>query len=123
MAGAPEFYHDTDQVASSDADVVHICAPNALHVPYTVQLARTGKHIICEKPLGVSLSEARGAAEAVANDGVVSTIPFAYRFHPMAREMPAPRRRSRFRAGLPHPRQLPTGLDARSVGEQLACRP
>jgi predicted dehydrogenase len=86
---APEFYDDIDQVASSDADVVHICAPNAFHVPYAVQLARTGKHIICEKPLGVSLSEARGAAEAAADAGVVNTIPFAYRFHPMAREMRA----------------------------------
>ena len=48
-----------------------------------------GKHVLCEKPLGVSLADARQAAEVAARTGVVNTMPFAYRFHPMAREMRA----------------------------------
>ncbi|HEX8488122.1 MAG TPA: Gfo/Idh/MocA family oxidoreductase [Propionibacteriaceae bacterium] len=82
-------FADIDEVAASDADVVHICTPNASHVPYAVQLMEAGKHVLCEKPLGVSLAEATSAAEVAARTGMVNTIPFAYRFHPMAREMQA----------------------------------
>ncbi len=78
-----------DEVAESDVDVVHICTPNASHVPYAVQLMEAGKHVLCEKPLGVSLADATHAAEVAARTGVVNTMPFAYRFHPMVREMRA----------------------------------
>jgi len=48
-----------------------------------------GKHVLCEKPLGISLEDAQYAAKVAEDTGVVNTIPFAYRFHPMAREMRA----------------------------------
>jgi predicted dehydrogenase len=76
-------------VAAGDAEVVHICTPNASHVPYAVALMEAGKHVLCEKPLGVSLDDARHAAEVANRTGVVNTMPFAYRFHPMARELRA----------------------------------
>jgi predicted dehydrogenase len=69
--------------------VVHICTPNASHVPYAVTLMKAGKHVLCEKPLGVSLEDARQASEVARDTGVVNTMPFAYRFHPMGREMRA----------------------------------
>jgi predicted dehydrogenase len=84
-----EGYADIDQVVSSDVDVVHICTPNASHVPYAVAALEAGKHVICEKPLGVSLADAQRAAEVADRTGLVNTMPFAYRFHPMAREMRA----------------------------------
>jgi predicted dehydrogenase len=82
-------YGSIDEVADSGVDVVHICTPNASHVPYAVQLMEAGLHVICEKPLGVSLADAQHAAEVAARTGVVNTMPFAYRFHPMARELRA----------------------------------
>jgi predicted dehydrogenase len=78
-----------DEVAASDVEVVHICTPNASHVPFAVQLMEAGKHVICEKPLGVSLEDATRAADVAARTGMVNTMPFAYRFHPMVREMRA----------------------------------
>ena len=68
---------------------MHICTPNASHVPYAVALMQAGKHVLCEKPLGISLEDAQYAAKVAEDTGVVNTIPFAYRFHPMAREMRA----------------------------------
>ena len=68
---------------------MHICTPNASHVPYAVALMEAGKHVLCEKPLGVSLEDAQHAAKVAEDTGVINTIPFAYRFHPMAREMRA----------------------------------
>jgi predicted dehydrogenase len=85
--GVPQAYDDVEQAAASDADVVHICTPNASHVPFAIALMKAGKHVICEKPLGISLGDAEEAAAVAAETGLVNTIPFAYRFHPMAREM------------------------------------
>jgi predicted dehydrogenase len=87
--GAERAFGSIDEVAESDVDAVHICTPNSSHVPYAVQLMEAGKHVLCEKPLGVSLDDARQAAAVAERTGVVNTMPFAYRFHPMAREMRA----------------------------------
>ncbi len=87
--GAEQAYENIDQVADSDVDVVHICTPNASHVPYAIRLMAAGKHVLCEKPLGISLDDAQQAAAAAEAAGVVNTIPFTYRFHPMVREMRA----------------------------------
>jgi predicted dehydrogenase len=82
-------YSVVNEVAESDVDVVHICTPNASHVPYAITLMQAGKHVICEKPLGMSREEAEQAAAVATETGVVNTMPFAYRFHPMVREMQA----------------------------------
>jgi predicted dehydrogenase len=87
--GVEQAYGSIDEVAESKAEIVHICTPNASHVPYAVALMQAGKHVLCEKPLGVSLEDARHAAQIAEDTGVINTIPFAYRFHPMAREMRA----------------------------------
>jgi predicted dehydrogenase len=87
--GVEQAYGSIDEVADSKAEIVHICTPNASHVPYAVALMQAGKHVLCEKPLGVSLEDARHAAQIAEDAGVINTIPFAYRFHPMAREMRA----------------------------------
>jgi predicted dehydrogenase len=87
--GVETAYENIDQVADSDAEVVHICTPNVTHVPYAERLMLAGKHVLCEKPLGVSLDDAQRAAAAARQAGVVNTMPFAYRFHPMARELRA----------------------------------
>jgi predicted dehydrogenase len=87
--GVERAFGSIDEVAGSDVDAVHICTPNSSHVPYAVQLMEAGKHVLCEKPLGVSLDDARKAAAVAERTGVVNTMPFAYRFHPMVREMRA----------------------------------
>jgi predicted dehydrogenase len=85
--GVGQAYSGVDEVANSDVDVVHICSPNASHVPYAIALMQAGKHVVCEKPLGLSGEDAQQAAATAAKTGVVNTVPFVYRFHPMAREM------------------------------------
>src|SRR3954469_10202688 len=87
--GAERAFGSIDGVPEGDVDAVHICTPNSSHVPYAVQLMEAGKHVLCEKPLGVSLDDARQAAAVAERTGVVNTMPFAYRFHPMSREMRA----------------------------------
>lgn len=87
--GVEQAYGSIDDVLTGDAEIVHICTPNSSHVPYAVALMESGKHVLCEKPLGVGLADARHAAEVAERTGMVNTMPFAYRFHPMARELRA----------------------------------
>jgi predicted dehydrogenase len=87
--GVEQAYADIDEVAAGDAEIVHICTPNASHVSYAVALMEAGKHVLCEKPLGIGLADAQHAYEVAERTGVVNTMPLTYRFHPMAREMQA----------------------------------
>ncbi len=56
--------------ASPDVDAVWIATPNAFHSEHVVQAARHGKHVICEKPMAISLAECDRMIEACARAGV-----------------------------------------------------
>ncbi len=69
-------------LARPDIDVVYIPLPNSLHHPWVLAAARAGKHVLCEKPLGLSAAETGEMASAAAEKGVVLMEAMAYRFHP-----------------------------------------
>ncbi len=73
-------------IADPDVDVVHVCTPNTTHAGYAHAVIAAGKHVVCEKPLATSAADADRLVTAVAQAGVVATVPFVYRFHPMVRE-------------------------------------
>lgn len=58
-------------LAMEDVDAVLIGTPDHWHVPIAIAAAQAGKHIYCEKPLGVSIAEGRALVEAVRKAGVV----------------------------------------------------
>lgn len=76
-----------DLIASPDVDVVHICTPNASHSGYARLALAAGKSVICEKPLGVNLDEARVLADYAAKMAGQTAVPFVYRYYPLVREM------------------------------------
>jgi len=80
--------HDsaTELLADPQIDVVHVCTPNSTHREYALEALRAGKHVVCEKPLATTLDSALELAEAARAAGVVATVPFVYRYHPMVRE-------------------------------------
>jgi predicted dehydrogenase len=68
----PRVYTDYRELASdNELDAVTITAPNALHCEMTVAMAEAGKHIICEKPLCMTLEEADRMIEACRSNGVL----------------------------------------------------
>jgi len=77
-------------------DVVHVCTPNASHAELALAAVQAGVHVVCEKPLTTDPESARMLSSAAERAGVVGTVPFVYRFHPMAREV-----RARVAAGEP----------------------
>jgi predicted dehydrogenase len=73
-------------INADDVDVVHICTPNALHVPQAEAVIAAGKHVICEKPLATDPGDARRLVETATGAGLVAAVPFVYRFYPSVRE-------------------------------------
>jgi predicted dehydrogenase len=57
-------------VARQDVDVVSVCVPTNMHHKVTVAAAQAGKHVICEKPMAVSLEEADAMIRAAEDNGV-----------------------------------------------------
>jgi predicted dehydrogenase len=85
--GVPRGYAKAlDAARDPDVDVVHICTPNALHLEIAQAALEAGKHVICEKPLATSLADAQALAALASSKGLVPTVPFINRFHPMTRE-------------------------------------
>ena len=70
---------------SDQIDAVVIATPNDTHRPIAVAAARAGKHVMCEKPLGLSAGEVREMYEAARDAGVVHMTAFTYRFAPSMR--------------------------------------
>jgi len=67
-------------------DVVHICTPNSSHYPLADLALRSGKHVVCEKPLATSVQDAEALARTAQDSGLIGAVPFVYRYHPMAAE-------------------------------------
>lgn len=85
--GAARAYADAlELVRADDVDVVHVCTPNHLHAPLSLAALSAGKHVVCEKPLATDAGTAQEMVRAAEEAGRVAVVPFAYRFHPMARE-------------------------------------
>ncbi|MBK0024851.1 Gfo/Idh/MocA family oxidoreductase [Stenotrophomonas sp. S48] len=80
-------YRDIDDVvADPQVQVVHVCTPNHLHRPMAQAALAAGKHVVCEKPLATTLADAQALAAQAASSGLVATVPFVYRYHPVVRE-------------------------------------
>ena len=80
-----EDYHDL--LARSDVDAVVICSPNADHCRMTLDAARAGKHVLCEKPLALTLSEADEMIRVCQEQGVFLGTAYPCRFSPVMWQM------------------------------------
>jgi len=65
-----------------EVQAVYISTPHPFHAEWTIRAARAGKHILCEKPIGLNHAEAMAAAEAARQHGVFLMEAFMYRCHP-----------------------------------------
>lgn len=78
-------------LADPEIDAVYIPLPNQMHVPWAIKAIHQGKHVLCEKPIGLSSAEGRELLEAArANPHLKVMEAFMYRHHPQwvkAREL------------------------------------
>jgi len=81
--GLPKFYGSYEELLEdSEIEAIYNPLPNHLHVPWSVNAARAGKHVLCEKPIGLSAAEARELIAARDAAGVKMGEAFMARTHP-----------------------------------------
>ena len=69
-------------LADPKVDAIYIPLPNAMHCEWSIKAAEAGKHILCEKPLGVTPEECRQMIRVAARNKVFLMEGFWYRYHP-----------------------------------------
>ena len=65
-----------------EIDVIYNPLPNSLHAEWTIKALRAGKHVLCEKPMAVTVEEADAIIAASKETGKVVAEAFMYRHHP-----------------------------------------
>jgi predicted dehydrogenase len=86
QTGAPVATTNWEEIVKrDDVHAVIIATPNVLHPPIAIAAARSGKHVLCEKPLALNAAEARAMAAEADRAGVRHMTAFTYRFVPAMR--------------------------------------
>src|SRR5438445_3082817 len=91
--GISEVYGDYDYRAlyrSPNVDVVHVASPNKVHVEQSLAALAAGKHVVCEKPLGMTTKETAKVVSSVQEGGAagpVFAVNYICRFFPAMLQM------------------------------------
>jgi len=78
-------------VADPSIDAVHVTTPNASHFPIAKAALEAGKHVLCEKPLAMSVAEARTLTELAAAKKLRGALNHNLRYYPMVQQIRAMR--------------------------------
>jgi predicted dehydrogenase len=84
----PKGYADYKEMIDTEKpDVIHVCTPNETHFEVSMYAMERGIHVLCEKPLAMSVEEGKKMAEAAKKYGVWHGVNLINRFYPMAYQM------------------------------------
>jgi predicted dehydrogenase len=79
----PHAFGSYEAMLESDlVDAVYISLPNHLHAEWSIRAMQAGKHVLCEKPLAISVEEVDAMAAASRQTGMALAEAFMYRHHP-----------------------------------------
>lgn len=83
LLGIPIAYGSYEELlADPNIDAIYNPLPNQLHVPWTTKAAEAGKHVLCEKPLSLTVAEAETLLAVRSRTGVKIGEAFMIRSHP-----------------------------------------
>ena len=86
--GIERYYGDyKNLIKQDDIQSVHVCSPNYLHYEMARAVLQAGKHVICEKPLAISVTEAEELVDLAEEKGLVNAVNFNIRYYPLMRQL------------------------------------
>lgn len=86
--GIAKSYGDYRELLKDDQiESVHVCSPNYLHYETAKAALEAGKHVVCEKPLAISVAEAEELVELADKTGLVNAVNFNIRYYPLMRQV------------------------------------
>jgi predicted dehydrogenase len=89
-ADLPKVYESVEALAGDpDIDVIHIASPNNLHAEQVRTCLAAGKHVVCEKPLALTSTDAADLVDRARDAGLVNAVCFNIRFYPLNHQMAA----------------------------------
>ena len=74
-------------LADDAVQAVYVATPHPMHAKWAIHAAEAGKHILCEKPVGLNHAEASAMIEAARRAGVFFMEAFMYRCHPQTAKL------------------------------------
>lgn len=78
-----KYYDDMNKMLENDEiDAVTICLPSGLHSVATISVAKSGKHVLCEKPIDIDLKRAQEMVDVTRECGVKFGVIMQHRFDP-----------------------------------------
>jgi predicted dehydrogenase len=81
--GIPQAYGSYEELlADPKIEAIYNPLPNHMHVPWSIKAAQAGKHVLCEKPLSVSVAEAKELLSVQRKTGIKIGEAFMVRTHP-----------------------------------------
>jgi len=90
-------YENFDAIKNNnDIDAVYVITPNGLHCDQTIRVAKAGKHVICEKPMGINALEGQKMVDACKAANVKLLIGYRMHFEPKTVEVIRMRKNGEF---------------------------
>ena len=81
-------YSNFDEIKDNpDIDIVYVVLPNSMHREYVIRAAKAGKHVICEKPMALTVEECDEMIAACKNANKMLSIGYRLHFEPHNMEM------------------------------------
>lgn len=74
-------------IADPTIDAIYIPLPNSLHAEWAIRAMEGGKHVLCEKPLALSLAQAQSMFQTARQHGVMLLESYPYWFQPQTRDL------------------------------------
>ncbi|QDT07745.1 1,5-anhydro-D-fructose reductase [Rubripirellula lacrimiformis] len=95
--GLPRGYQSFDEVlADETVDAVHLTTPNRFHFEQAAACLRSGKHVMCEKPLAMNSAQSQELVQLARQSGLAAGVAYNIRFYPLCHEAAARARTADF---------------------------
>jgi len=69
--GIPKAFDNIEELLSMDLDILDICTPNTFHIPQAEKALQAGVHVLCEKPLGLTVAEIKKVGHLADEKGLL----------------------------------------------------